>query len=691
MMPSLRLRLWASLVVVLGGAAAPAPAVEAGKLLPADADTVWTVNVRQLLNSHKNTDIVQPFLLLYKLALQGDEKQLKQYYENRSWLKNQGITESDLLSGARLFKTASDALGLDVVQDVERVSLGFRRSDTSSWAAIVEGRFQEDKWNTGLTLLSKITFGAIKSTRVGGRDFWQLTRDDKGVHLAVLNSKTLALASSKQGLDELLKQKAGLAPGMRLLLEEAGAEHFALIANQAPILLKSAAQLLEDAGADDALGKLIVSQVAAWIRANADDIGVGSVGLSLEAEEVRLHLGARTTKPEVNKQLAAAFNNTVLFGSLGLLAVDDEVARQFSGVMRRARMSAKDTTLVISAPVSYAFLGKVVEARSGPGYATREALSRVLYGLPFWGPPKAQPGAFSVEEVRNIAYRDGADADSYRHRLDVYRPKGKKDCPVVVLVHGGSWFLGDNRFWGLYTAVGHFLAGQGIVAILPNYRLAPSAKHPDQVKDVAAAVRWARDNCGRHGGNPEQLFLLGHSAGGHLVSLLTTDESRLKAVDLRTADIRGVIAVSGVYRIPAETPEFTVGGSGPVAGRLDQLFPARGATMPLLNGPIGVPLLFDVYDPAFGSKAKDRADASPLTFVRRGLPPFLILTAEHDLPTLPEMADEFHRALVREGCNSRLVKVGRRNHAAILFTAITTDDPAARAILDFVRGQAGKK
>src|SRR5262249_41972239 len=119
-----------------------------------------------------------------------------------------------------------------------------------------------------------------------------------------------------------------------------------------------------------------------------------------------------------------------------------------------------------------------------------EALSRRVLSIPIWGPPKPPPGALEVEEVRDIAYRDDAQADPIRHRLDLFVPKGKKDYPVVVLVHGGAWTMGDNRCCGLYSSVGHFLASQGIGAVLPNYRLSPGAQHPDHVKDVARAVAW---------------------------------------------------------------------------------------------------------------------------------------------------------------------------------------------------------
>src|SRR4051812_2864016 len=80
-----------------------------------------------------------------------------------------------------------------------------------------------------------------------------------------------------------------------------------------------------------------------------------------------------------------------------------------------------------------------------------------------WARPEPLPtDALDVEEVRGVAYYDGPDADDFRHRLDLYLPRGRCDFPVVVLVHGGAWGAGDNRCCGLYASVGQFLASRGI-------------------------------------------------------------------------------------------------------------------------------------------------------------------------------------------------------------------------------------
>lgn len=315
-----------------------------------------------------------------------------------------------------------------------------------------------------------------------------------------------------------------------------------------------------------------------------------------------------------------------------------------------------------------------------------------LTDIPIWeAVERATEGDYEVETIHEVRYCDGPRTHCHRHALDLYLPKGCKDFPVVFLVHGGAWICGDNRCCGLYASVGEFLARHGVGAVLPNYRLAPGVKHPEHIMDVARAFAWTRRHIGAYGGNPEQIILAGHSAGGHLVALLATDESYLNAEGLSTADIKGVIAVSGVYHIPPGAMGFRLGGASPDAFRFNQIAPMRSSGPPERERWFhfnGIPMSLDPYWPAFGSDAETRAEASPVNHVRPGLPPFLILHAENDLPTLPAMAREFHAALLKCGVDSTLIEVAGRNHSSICFRAIGAKDAVGEAMLDFVRRHA---
>ena len=172
-----------------------------------------------------------------------------------------------------------------------------------------------------------------------------------------------------------------------------------------------------------------------------------------------------------------------------------------------------------------------------------------------------QPGR-GLTETRAVAY--GGDP---RQVLDVYAPaKARAGAPVVVFFYGGGWNSGER---GLYAFVGRSLAEEGFVVVVPDYRVYPSVKWPDFLKDSALAVRWARDNAARLGGDPQRLFVMGHSAGAYNAVELATDKRWLAQVGMRKTDLRGAIGLAGPYDfLPVQTDELRA-IFGPEAQRPD--------------------------------------------------------------------------------------------------------------------------
>lgn len=259
------------------------------------------------------------------------------------------------------------------------------------------------------------------------------------------------------------------------------------------------------------------------------------------------------------------------------------------------------------------------------------------------GVPAADEMPAKFDKHANIAYRTDKGADKDKHTLDVYVPKDKKDFPTVLFVHGGSWKSGNKN---IYAALGQSLANDGIGCVICNYRLSPAVQHPGHVEDVAKAFAWTADNIAKYGGKKDQLFLCGHSAGGHLVSLLATDPQYLKAEKHTPAEVKGVAALSGVYQIVNTEKVF--------------------------EGP-------------FGKDEKVCKLASPLTHVAGKHPPFLIAYADNDFPRLDEMADNMTNALKKADSPVELIKCKDRNHITIIVQFVNTTDPLNKSFRDFIQ------
>src|SRR5262249_51817026 len=141
---------------------------------------------------------------------------------------------------------------------------------------------------------------------------------------------------------------------------------------------------------------------------------------------------------------------------------------------------------------------------------------------------KERPPQTPVTAKNTVARTDVAYGEDAKQRLDVYAPKGVKQAPVVIFVHGGEWTRGDKENVSYKPK---FLNENGIVFVSVNYRWTPAATHPAHVSDVAAAIRWVHDHAAEFGGDAKKIVLMGHSAGCHLVTLVALDRRYLAAVN----------------------------------------------------------------------------------------------------------------------------------------------------------------
>ena len=146
--------------------------------------------------------------------------------------------------------------------------------------------------------------------------------------------------------------------------------------------------------------------------------------------------------------------------------------------------------------------------------------------------------------LREVAY---VKAGHDRQKLDLYLPETerKEAAPVVIAIHGGAWAFGDKANDSFVKPKCSWFVEQGFIVASINYRLSPAVTHPAHIQDVIHAMAWVAANIAKHGGDPKQIYLLGHSAGAHLAALAAVDEKRLQAAGVDPKSIMGVILLDG--------------------------------------------------------------------------------------------------------------------------------------------------
>lgn len=152
----------------------------------------------------------------------------------------------------------------------------------------------------------------------------------------------------------------------------------------------------------------------------------------------------------------------------------------------------------------------------------------------------------------SIAYGEGP-----RRKLDIYAPEegstqavNGRGAPVVVFFYGGSWQSGTRSGYGF---VGRALAAKGFVTVVPDYRLVPQVTYPGFVEDGAAAVKWVHQHAREFGGDPQDIVLVGHSAGAYIAAMLAIDPQWLGAT---RGAVRGFVGIAGPYDFaPFSVPE----------------------------------------------------------------------------------------------------------------------------------------
>ena len=248
-----------------------------------------------------------------------------------------------------------------------------------------------------------------------------------------------------------------------------------------------------------------------------------------------------------------------------------------------------------------------------------------------------------------LAYGDNA-----RHKLDIYTPaKSDGKATVVVFFFGGNWTTGERDD---YAFVGRALASRGFVVVIPDYRLYPEVSYPDFLDDSAQAVAWTGREIARFGGDPQRLYVMGHSAGAYNAAMVALAPQYLAKFGMQTSALRGWIGLAGPY-------DFI-----PIVNK---------TTRPVFHFPDTPPA------------------SQPINHVSKDAPPALLIAANTDALVNPVRNTGGLAAKLRaNGVHVEEVYYDRVNHVTLvasLAAPLRVLAPTLDAVSRFIDSDAGRK
>lgn len=249
--------------------------------------------------------------------------------------------------------------------------------------------------------------------------------------------------------------------------------------------------------------------------------------------------------------------------------------------------------------------------------------------------PPTGPGV-----TQGIAYGEGP-----QRALDLFVPEGKKGEPLVAFVHGGAWQGGSRHE---YESIARLLQAKGIAAASIDYRLSPAVRHPAHTEDVAHALAWLAAHAAAYGYDPKRIFVVGHSAGGHIAATIATDPKLLAL-----AAPAGFVGLEGIYDLP----------------HLAKRWP-------------GYPSWF--LNNAFGPNQASWPAASPTRRKLVSRAPWLVVHSKGDELVDEGQADGWIAHLRAAGVPVEVLRPEGETHFAVVGNLSRPDDAVARAIVEFV-------
>lgn len=244
-------------------------------------------------------------------------------------------------------------------------------------------------------------------------------------------------------------------------------------------------------------------------------------------------------------------------------------------------------------------------------------------------------GYSSFNKFEDVVYVKNAQ-DRSLQSLDIYAPRQGRDMPAIVFVHGGGWTTGDKQRKS-HAAKRDFFINNDMIFISINYRMAPQYQFPTYPQDVASAITFVLNNIHRYGGDANNVFLMGHSAGAHLSALTSIDKRYMNKLGKSTNRIRGTILLDGA-----------------------------GYDIPSLLKTDKKKKRLKMYSNAFGSNENGWRNASPISHIATNdnIPPFLMFYVKKREIAFKQTI-RFGSALMNSNVLVTVVPVANSNHKKI--------------------------
>lgn len=254
-----------------------------------------------------------------------------------------------------------------------------------------------------------------------------------------------------------------------------------------------------------------------------------------------------------------------------------------------------------------------------------------------------------VSKTKHLTY-------STRHnlQLDVYAPrKIKTPKKVLIFVHGGNWIHGKKS---IYPFFGKGIARKGVIGVVINYRLSPATNNEGMATDVAEAVKWVKDNAGTFGGDSNNIYISGHSAGGQLAALVATDNSYFEKLGIKNP-IKGTVLIDAfgldMYRYFSRSKNEND----------------------------------TIYRRVFSNDPATWKKASPAYHLSQNMPPFIIFVGGKTYPVIKQMNEEFYAAVANYQPATKFIVVKRKRHVSMIFQFINPGARPYNYILEFMNAR----